>query len=135
MTWWELARTRIREARRLKGWSQKRLAEEITERGYPLSERAIGKLETGDIRVDIVLLEVIANATDQPLDFFMPDRDTHSVARLQVDALLDQLSLDDLAELRALAQAKLERQRGNKSGESLPKAERQRSPAKTSART
>lgn len=133
MTWWEIARAQIREARRRKGWSQQKLADELTRGGFELSARAIGKIETGEIRVDIVLLEEIAKVTDQPLEFFMPNNETKDVARKQIDTLLDQLSMDDLVELRALAEAKLSRQRANEVPK-LPKGERQRGPAKTPAR-
>lgn len=126
MTWWELARAQIREARRRSGWSQQQLADELTAHGFPLSGRAIGKIETGHIRIDLVLLEKIAAITNQPIEFFMPDQEPKDVARRQVDALLDQLSIDDLVELRALAQAKLEHRRPAPANQPLPKARSRR---------
>lgn len=52
----------IQRARRLKGWSQKRLAAEMSAAGYAWRQNTVSLLETGDRRLTIPELLAIATA-------------------------------------------------------------------------
>lgn len=109
MNWSKEARERIKDARRERGWSQKRLADEVTRvRGESIAQRTIASIELGLIRIELETLDAIATAVGKPLEYFLPDRSPRDLARREIDVLIDQLSLDDLQELRRLALVKLE---------------------------
>jgi transcriptional regulator with XRE-family HTH domain len=76
---------RIRTARKRQGMSQRRLAELIGERSGiepETARRSLVNNETGKYAPRLRTLEVIAEITEQPLDFFMgsPEVDAQSEA-------------------------------------------------------
>lgn len=51
---------RVQEAREAKGWSQKRLAEEVTRAGYKIGQSAIGNLESGKTKDPKCIVQLAA---------------------------------------------------------------------------
>ena len=63
---------RVRAARKLAGMSQTDLAKKL---GPGLTCQQVQKYEKGSNRIAASRLGEIAHATDQPLSFFLPDKD------------------------------------------------------------
>ncbi|MFG1844896.1 helix-turn-helix domain-containing protein [Micromonospora carbonacea] len=64
----EIFRTRLRLRRRMMGWSQQRLTDEMAKRGYPWHQTTVAKVEAGERRLSLGEATVLARVLGSDLE-------------------------------------------------------------------
>jgi len=77
---------KIRQTRVNKGISTYKLAEIITNNGFKISQSAISKMENGNKKIDIEILDEIAKALEIPVSELLEDTCIHSIDPLDLFA-------------------------------------------------